>query len=425
LLKNTLPISRNTLTSTRANILWATAQQVIEKAAGYLVIAVLTRTLLQVELGTMFFCLSISELTTVALSYGTHTYLVRITASDPENSLSHLSRVLSMRLSNIGLGYIVLNSIIYIVRPDIMPVMLLASAYDLLEEIYFTFSAFFIGRKRLIYPLVVLGGFKMLNLIGVTIISYLTRSLFHVLWTYFLLDILLVLICFTLVRLRFGRITLRLDLRDNLKLMRETTPFFLIDLLNVLHIRFDTILVGVLLTLQKVAVYEIGVKLMEVTRFLMRPLVNVFLPLLSQYAIAGRWKLFRKRYLQLIGIAFGAGLLLTSGMKLFGSRLIVLMFSETYRESIVPAQILFYGIPFLYISMMNAVSANALHLEKRLTLISAISVSLNLILNFLLIPRYGILGAAWTTVSSQVLEASLGMILVSTTIFKPKKDQNV
>src|SRR6185295_412045 len=168
--------------NTKANIVWAMLLQTIEKAAGYLILAVLTRTLLKIDLGAFFFALSIAELTAVFLNFGTDTYLIRKVAMDPENGLDHLSQVLSMRFVSMGVGYGLLNLSIWFFRPELAAIMLLVAGYDFLEEIYYSISAFLTGSKQLFYRLLILGGFKILTFIGISFIAYITRSLMSVLW---------------------------------------------------------------------------------------------------------------------------------------------------------------------------------------------------------------------------------------------------
>ena len=412
MLKNRFISSTFDPNSNRANLVWATSLQVTEKVVGYLVIAILTRTLLQVELGTLFFALSIADLASVFLTFGSGTYLIRLVASDPENSVSHFSRVLSSNISNIGIGYVLLNLFVLVFRPEILPVMLLATAYNFLEKIYFSFSSFFIGKRKLLYRLIILGGFKLATLVGISLVAYVTRELFPVLWTQLIFNFLLVLTCYWIVHNQFGALKIRFSINNNIGVLKESAPFFLLLLLNILHLRFDTIMVGIMLTLQQVAVYEIGIKSMEVTRFIVRPLTNVFFPVFSEYAAKGRWRLLRRRFLMLAGSAFGVGIMLTIGMQVFGPRLIVLLFSETYQESIVPTQILFLSVPFLFTVVLSTSAANAMHLENKVALIAFVSVALNIGLNFFAIPRFGIIGAAWTTVISQAVQATGIIILV-------------
>src|SRR5258706_462924 len=270
--------------STQANILWAILSQTIEKAAGYLILAVLTRTLLKIELGEFFFALSL--------------------------------------------------------------------------------------------------------------VAYTSRALIPVLWTYVLLNLILVIAAITLVRTYFGTLQFQFDIKKNRDLMRLSVPFFLFNLLTVLHMRFDTTLVGIMLGFQQVANYELGIKMMEVARFIVRPLYSVYFPAFSEYVADGRQEKLRIRLGQLLILSGGAGMVLAAGMWVFGTYLVYWLFEPNYEQSILPARILFLSVPFLFIGFVSSIAATALHLEHKMVRILSLSVAINLGLNVFVIPTYGIIGAA-------------------------------
>jgi O-antigen/teichoic acid export membrane protein len=170
-------------------------------------------------------------------------------------------------------------------------------------------------------------------------------------------------------------------------------------------------MVGVLLDLQRVAVYELGIKLVEVARFLVRPIKTVFLPVFSEYSANGNWTKLRARFLQMMFLAFGAGSGMFVLMLAFGPSLITLLFGEGYRESVLVTQVLFLSVPFLFAEFLANVVASALHLEKKIMSITAWTVALNIGLNLFVIPIYGILGAAWVTVVSQVF-LTTGLLVI-------------
>ena len=73
--------------SARANLVWATTLQLIEKLAGYAVLAVLTRTLLPEQMGSMFLAATISGIAGTAVTFGSGQHLVRAVATDRDRSL--------------------------------------------------------------------------------------------------------------------------------------------------------------------------------------------------------------------------------------------------------------------------------------------------------------------------------------------------
>ncbi len=401
------------LNSTKANVIWATAIQILEKLTGYLVLVVLTRYLLKADLGLMFFAATVSGLGAILLNFGTDTHLIRAVASEPDQSMQHMSQVLSTRLTNVFVGYVLINLVFLLLRPTFSPVLLLVTAYDFLDEIYFCFSAFFIGEKRIIYRLLTGTTFKFLTLAVVSVVAILTRSLFAVLACYILVNLTNVLLAFAFVRRKYGPLQLHVDWRRSLNLMKISAPFFLLNFLTEVHMRFDTVMVGLFLDLKQVANYELGIKLMEVARVVVRPISMVFFPVFSEMVVRVRWHSLRLRFMQVLVGVVGIGFLLAIGMQLFGDRAIRLLFGSNYQDSVLPARVLFLSIPLLYINYTSNIVANAMRLEKKTAILLAVSVIMNIGLNILAIPTFGIIGAAWVTVITQLFLAITMLALVS------------
>lgn len=405
--------------STRANLVWATSIQVIEKLAGYLVIAVLTRTLTTVEIGEIFFASTISGIAATVLSFGTEHHLIRAVATQPDRAVRNLGEVLALRLQNMLLVYTAVNLGCWALDPSLAPVLMLVTAYDFLEEIYYAFSSFFAGTRQLIYRLAIQGVVEILTLAAVSVVAYLTASVYLVLATYLIVDIGLVLGTYLVVRRDFGAIPIRFNWQQNLGLMRVSLPFFIFNILTLVHLRLDTLMVGILLNFVQVAYYDLGMKMLEVARFIIRPFNSVFYPIFSEMAAQGRWADLRKRAVQLTAAAVLLGLMATVGMQLLGSPLIVFLFGSDYAASVAPTKVLFFSMPLIYMHFVLTILANALHLEKQSAWLLAGSALLNLVLNLFIIPRYGIIGAAWTTLASQTVLTFAVLWLTASRLLKP------
>ena len=107
--------------------------------------------------------------------------------------------------------------------------------------------------------------------------------------------------------------------------------------------------------------------------------------------------------LRLTGTAMLAGCL---GMALIGEWLIVLLFGSAYRPAYPALLALLPGIFSLcYASILH------LDLPGTLSLMAGIAAALNLLLTFLLIPHWGIVGAAWASSLAYSL-LTLGMLVL-------------
>jgi len=392
--------------SARANLVWATTLQIVEKLAGYAVLAVLTRTLLPVEMGRMFLAATISGIAATVISFGSEHHLVRAVAAEPHRALTNLGEVLSMRLQNMLPVYAVVNLVFWFLQPELGPVLLLVTAYDFLEELWYAFSAFFTGQKRLLYRLAIGAVLKILTVFAVSIVAFVTRSLAPVLLTYMVLDAGLVAVTYLIVRRDFGPLLIGFDWKRSVALMRASLPFFLFNILTIIHLRLDTLMIGFMLGVVPVAYYDLGMKLLEVARFLVRPLHSVFYPIFTQLAARRRRNVLRRRALQLILGAFMLGLAIAVAMQFLADSVIVLLFGPDYAASAAPTKVLFLSLPLVYLHFVLTTLANSLRLERQSVWLLAVSAALNLGLNLVVLPRYGILGAAWATLASQAVLAT-------------------
>lgn len=106
---------------------------------------------------------------------------------------------------------------------------------------------------------------------------------------------------------------------------------------------------------------------------------------------------------------FAAGLPLAVGGSMLASRIVLLLFGAGYRDSAAPFAILIWAIPLNLlrdVPLMAVLSAQGERAVFRVTLVSA---GLNLLLNIVLIPPFGLVGAASATVLTEAVRMLLAM----------------
>jgi O-antigen/teichoic acid export membrane protein len=124
------------------------------------------------------------------------------------------------------------------------------------------FSAFFTGQKRIRYRLAIGAAAKILTVGAVALVAYLTRSLSLVLLTYMIMDAGLVAVTTLVVRRDFGSLALGFDWSRSLALMKAALPFFIYNILAIVHLRLDTLMVGFMLGFVP-AYYDLGMRRLE------------------------------------------------------------------------------------------------------------------------------------------------------------------
>jgi O-antigen/teichoic acid export membrane protein len=106
------------------------------------------------------------------------------------------------------------------------------------------------------------------------------------------------------------------------------------------------------------------------------------------------------------------GVLLGGAAALAARPIIVTLFGNRYESAVLPLQILSGGALFVFATWILHAAAISTNLDRRLLLTTVVGLTTNVALNVVLIPRWGINGAAWATVLAEMLTVLLLLVQV-------------
>lgn len=110
--------------------------------------------------------------------------------------------------------------------------------------------------------------------------------------------------------------------------------------------------------------------------------------------------------------SFAVGLPIAVGGALLAGEMIELVFGPAYQASGAPLAILIAAIPFMLYKDVAMVAMIVSGRETMVLRMTAIAVVFNLLANLLVIPTWGMVGAAWTTLATEVLRTALAAYYV-------------
>jgi len=199
------------------------------------------------------------------------------------------------------------------------------------------------------------------------------------------------------------RVVSTISLKDFRSLVYDIRHTSVVSVSNLGQEWIDTLLIGVFLTQGAVAVYEIAWRFSAVALILTNAITSVLYPRLSALIDDGEYELVKdfsvKGYLYSITPVIA---LLTGGI-VVGERLIAILYGIDYIGGFLPFVVLLTARIFYTIRRVAVVILYALGDDALVSRVSIIAVLMNAILNGMLIPLYGLLGAAVGTLSSFVL----------------------
>jgi len=203
------------------------------------------------------------------------------------------------------------------------------------------------------------------------------------------------------------------DLAKNL--LKDSWPLMLSGIAISLYMKIDQVMIKNMLGNEAVGNYAVAVKLSEVWYFI--PVVitsSVFPAIINAKKISE--KLYYERLQQLYNLLVWLSIGIALPIMLLSNNIINILFGIQYQEAAGVLQIYVWAGVFVFFGCAWSKWIITENQQKIITLSHISGAFLNILLNYILIPIYGITGAAIASILSYFLSEFLGILL-----YKPYK----
>jgi PST family polysaccharide transporter len=193
-------------------------------------------------------------------------------------------------------------------------------------------------------------------------------------------------------------------------LLKDSLPFSASAILILIYYRIDQIMVTEILGEKENGIYSITVKFFEYFMVLPYVLVSSFYPVISS-AFQKDEKKFKAGLKQMYSLLSYLSFAAILGLWFLGPWLMSFLYGEEFQGSGEALQIISLA---LYPVFLGIASGNYLIIrnKKAFTFFkSVVGLGINVGLNFILIPKMGIVGAAWASVASNFVSTFMILFL--------------
>ena len=210
--------------------------------------------------------------------------------------------------------------------------------------------------------------------------------------------------CTLQVRLtaRFAEIDWRAGLRLWRPLVRRAIPLGIASVLITIYFQLDSVLLLEIAGAGAAGIYGAAYGFLGPLTFLPAAVMSSFFPVLS--AVLRSDPARARRLVQgcadLMGVV---GLPILAGSIALADPLIHLIFGPAFARAAGVLPILMIAFVSICFGSLAGLLAPLLNLQWRLAIYSGIGAAMNVVLNLLLIPPYGVYGSAWATVATELL----------------------
>ncbi|ENI4129380.1 flippase [Vibrio fluvialis] len=189
----------------------------------------------------------------------------------------------------------------------------------------------------------------------------------------------------------------------SLNLLKASYPMMFAASIGLLYSLQDQYFIKYFLGEYELGLYAVGIKFVLILVVLPTLISNVFYPSLVSKYHAGKYVEYNNQLQAMYLLFFILGLILYSFLYFSSEMIVIKLFGDEFKDSVLIMQI--YSL-LLVVSFFQSLNNKVLILNDLQSVIfkrATFALIINAVLNFIMIPKFGIKGAAYSTVMSEIL----------------------
>lgn len=401
---------------------WLVLAQFITKSISFFYTFFLAKSLGVEGFGLYIVAISYFSIISSIADFGFNRFLIREISIEKINVSQLLWNTLILRLALASVLFASFAIVLYSFDKDASRVnlILIALMAVLPQSIAMTFDAIFVALKKLQFSAIML----FISTIGMAFSGwYLVTQGFGSIGAVNGLifgQLVYALGFFLITGLNIGIHFPKIELSIIKKAVKGSLPYGILGILGLLYFRIDSIILSYLKGSYDAGIYGASYKFLETIIFIPGSFAAALFPNMTKLYSKNMSDL-KKLYFKSLKIMLVLGLILFLSY-IFILPILITLYLPNYLPAIEVIKILSLSIPFIFIATPGV--QVLLSTDKYLTpviLFSVFTLLLNIILNFLFIPKFGYIAAAWITVFSDTISFIIFFILINLYIFSSLK----
>lgn len=401
------------------NTIFLLMSQVYSLVLSFLFLSVSARYLGPVNFGILSFALAFTGIFSIFTDIGLKQYMTREVAKNKDSTRKYLGNVTGIKFILVGItaiAIVIVSELLGLQSPGREVVYIIAVSM-FLNAITQTFYTMFQAHERMGYLSLgmVLESTSLLALAVFSIQSGADIVLFSMI--YLFTRFIILIFCIVVSAVKFVRPTLSFDMKFWKDTMKHAWPFGLAGFFIVIYCWLDTIMLSFFWDSEAVGYYNAAFRLIMVTSFVPATFLAALFPVMARSFKQSKndLKLIYRltlKYMLMLAIPMAIGTVLLS------RDIIILIFGMEFEPSAIALQILIWQSAFSFINYALAHLLNSINRQILVTKAMGLGMITNIVLNLIIIPEYGFVGASITTVITELVVVAILYRSVSKTRYR-------
>jgi O-antigen/teichoic acid export membrane protein len=385
------------------NSIWLLAANIVTRLISAFVIVLLARRLGTDGFGQYSFAVSFISFFALLAGFGFTDLLIRDVAKNKSLASKYVNNILSLRIILSIIAFITLLSISFFIgKSHILTIAIYIFGIDLIVSGFTTsMRSLFYAYERMefdsvlkIIDKILWGGlilfviFNNLSILNIALATLSATSLGLVI-TYFV------------VSKKITKIRPEADIIFWKKIIIAALPFALTGIFSLINFRIDQVMLSFMTNDFLVGTYAAAYKIIDILAILPSIVLTALYPVFSRYYETNKI-LLKKTFNLSLRYVITLSIPIVVGIFLLSNKIIALIYGTDYLESISVLKVLIFISLVSFANTPLFVLLNAIGKQKITMMNVGFTALANVIMNLLLIPQFGIIGAAIATIVSEM-----------------------
>jgi len=376
-------------------------------------IAILARYLNLTAFGRYSVIIAFVTIFKVVSTMGVNTILTREVAKNKDEAVRFYSSALMIQiiLSAITFGIIAISINIVSSSEIVIKATYLCAIAVIFEFMGKTFSSVFQAFEKMEFDTYKTFLSQGAYLLGIVAVSKFDLGLIGIFYALLFSNLLDMLFGFFLVQLKFIKLSLKGNLSEVWFLSKEAIPLGIKRVIRRIGFRIDTLILATLKSNIEVGLFHGVFKIVQSAAFVAESSLQAVFPIFSRHygSSQGSFDLAYEKSFKLliiIGIPFAVFL------SFFSHEVITLVLGKKFIAAVPALKILSWVIALMFLSNLMEGVLIAGGRQRISTWVAVIALTINIIFDFLLIPRWSIIGASMATLFAEFTITALSIYYV-------------
>jgi O-antigen/teichoic acid export membrane protein len=393
----------NTTRKIAKNTLVLTAAEIFSKVMSLILVAYIARFLGDVGFGKYSFALSFTVLFVLFADLGLSTLTIREVARDKSKVNRYLGNIALIKIILSILTFIVIFITINLMQypSDTKIAVYVFGCYWILNSFTQLFRSIFRAFEKMEYEALTTSLEKIVAVSLGLFVLFSGYGLIELSLVILLAGIINFFVTFLVVIVKFSRPKFEIDFKFWTHLIKESLPLGLVLIFMTLYLKIDITMLSIMKGDAEVGWYNASVVIIEALAFIPGIFMISIFPVVSRFFVSSKESLalvYEKSFMYL----FIIGLPIAVSTTLLADRFIFFIYGKNFINSVLVLKILIWALLLIFINHLLGTVLRSIDRQKLNALITGGAVLINIFLNLLLIPKYSYLGAAFSTVMTEL-----------------------